>query len=86
MGESGLFHINISPILKHTVVKPSLVPRIYPRTQTNCNVKRDAVCRQVWQPDDICQTASGTSFLASFPGFTYTFLLVHRPKCTKSEV
>ncbi len=48
MGESRLFPINFSPILKHKGVKPSLVPRLYPRTQTNCNVKRDAVW-QVWQ-------------------------------------
>ncbi len=38
--------------LKHTGVKPSLVPTLYPRTQTNCNVKRDGV----WQPDAVCQT------------------------------
>ncbi len=43
MGESRLFPINFSPILKHSGVKPSLVPRLYPCTQTNCNVKRDAV-------------------------------------------
>ncbi len=51
-GESRLFPINFSPILKHTGVnyKPSLVPRLYPHTQTNCNVKRDAVWQTaVWQ-------------------------------------
>ncbi len=57
MGESRLFPINLSPILKHTGVKSSLILRLYPRTQTNCNVKRDGVW-QIWQPDGICQTAS----------------------------
>ncbi len=35
-----------------TGVKPSLVPRLYPSTQTNCNVKRDAAFQtadRVWQ-------------------------------------
>ncbi len=52
MGESQFFPINFSPILKHTGV-----PRLYPRTQTNCNVKRDGVW-QVWQPDAVCQMPS----------------------------
>ncbi len=55
MEECRRFPNDFSPILKHTGVKPSLVPRLYPRTQTNCNVKRDGVW-QVWQPDGICQT------------------------------
>ncbi len=50
MSESRLFPINSSPILKHTGVKPSFIPRLYPRTQTNFNVKRDAIW-QVWQTD-----------------------------------
>ncbi len=45
MGGKSTFPINFSSILKHTGVKPSLVPRLYPRTQTNRNVKRDGV----WQ-------------------------------------
>ncbi len=46
-GGSRLFPINFSPILKHTGVKPSLVPRLYHCTQTNCNVKCDAVWQTV---------------------------------------
>ncbi len=54
MGESRLF--SFSPILRHTGVKPSLVPRLYPHTQTNYNVKRDGI----WQTA-VLQTASGRS-------------------------
>ncbi len=50
MGESQFFPHQLFPHLKTHRVKPSLVPRLYPHTQTNCNVKRDGVW-QVWQPD-----------------------------------
>ncbi len=45
MGKSRLSPIDFSPIIKHTGIKPSLVPRLYPRSQTNCNVKRNGVCQ-----------------------------------------
>ncbi len=56
--------INFPPILKHTRVKPSLVPRLYPRTRWHL---ADSVCQTasladgVWLPDlpdSVCQTPS----------------------------
>ncbi len=61
-GESRLFPINFSPILKHTGVKPSLVSRLYPHTQTASG--RQRLQDGIWLtgsarchlPDTVCQT------------------------------
>ncbi len=71
MGESRLFPINFSPILKRTGVKPSLV---HPRTQTNCNVKRDGVCQTPRLPGILPRSQALPTRLYSYTNLAFRAL------------
>ncbi len=54
--------VDFSPILKHTSVKPSFVPRLFPRTKLQHKMHlADAasgirrLSDTVWLPDGVCQ-------------------------------